>query len=177
MNRYIAIGFIVVTILVAGYFTISNSTKKTNSVSQETKVLEQNNQLSPVTQSLNKQASFAIFTNGTFRVFTASMYHNLSEDVYIQEDNPNIVHITKPGITWANFFSTLPFKLTHDCLTTGTKETFCTGANGLLRFYLNGSLDQSALDKEVNVSDQLLVTFGKEDAQQIQKQMQQLPKI
>lgn len=128
-------------------------------------------------QTVDYNASFAIFTNGTFRVFTASMYHNLSEEVYIQADNPNIVHIKKKGITWNQFFKTLPFTLTKDCLTTGTKETFCTGVSGKLQFYLNGNRDDNALDLEINAGDQLLVTFGKEGVQQIQKQIKQLPKI
>lgn len=177
MNKTIAIGVIITIVTVVGYFLFSPSTRKTASTSQEKEVLELNNQTSPTSQIVNKQASFAIFTNRTFRVFSAAMYHNLSEDVFIQADNPNIVHVKKDRVTWSDFFKTLPFALSKDCLTTGTKETFCTGTNGSLRFYLNGSLDQNVLDREINVGDQLLVTFGKEDAEQIQKQLQQLPKI
>ena len=71
--------------------------------------MNQEDQLSKTSQIVNKKASFAIFTNGTFRLFTAAMYHNLSEDVFIQADNPNIVHVKKTGITWDVFFKTLPF--------------------------------------------------------------------
>lgn len=177
MNKNIAIGIVITIVAVAGYFIFSVSTRKTDNTSQEKKVLKRENQASPVSQTVNKQASFAIFTNGTFRVFSAAMYHNLSPDLYIEATNPNIVKVKKAGSTWNDFFKTLPFTLSKDCLTTGTKETFCTGVNGSLRFYLNGSLDQNTLDKKINASDQLLVTFGKEDVQQIQKQMQQLPTI
>lgn len=177
MNKTIALGIILTIVAVVGFFIFSTSTRKTGSTSPVNKVIKQDNQTPPTSQSVNKQASFAIFTNGTFRVFTATMYHNLSQDVYIEANNPNIVIIKKEGITWNDFFETLPFKLTQDCLTTGTKEIFCTGANGSMQFYLNGSLNQNALDKEINAHDQLLVTFGKEDAQQIQDQVQQLRKI
>ena len=174
MNKYIAIGIGAVVILITGFVLLSNSTKEKDSPSLQEQNLERDNQSSPTSQVVNKQASFAIFTNGIFRVFSASMYHNLSENVYIQADNPNVIHVKKKGITWNDFFETLPFTLTKDCLTTGTKETFCTGANSSLRFYLNGDQDQNALDKEVSAEDQLLVTFGNENVQQIQKQIQKL---
>ncbi|HVF69317.1 MAG TPA: hypothetical protein VNA13_01995 [Xanthomonadales bacterium] len=123
------------------------------------------------------QASFAIFTNGTFRIFTAPMYHNQSEDVFIQADNPYVIHVKKSGTTWDDFFKTLPFKLTKDCLTTGTGQTFCSDDNGKLRFYLNGKEDPSALDKEINAGHRLLVTYGNENEQQIQEQLQKIPVV
>lgn len=124
---------------------------------------------------VDKQASFAIFTNGTFRVFTASMYHNLSQDVFIEGSNPNIVKIKKEGITWNDFFQTLPFKIAKDCLTTGTGQTFCTGQNGTLKFYLNGRLEQEALDKKIEQGDKLLISFGNEADSQIQTQIEKIP--
>lgn len=123
---------------------------------------------------VNEQASFAIFTNGTFRVFTASMYHNLSEDVFIESKNPNIIQIRK-AVTWDDFFTTLPFKLTKDCLTTGTGQTFCNGQNGTLKFYLNGQSDPDALDKLINQGDKLLISFGNETDSQIQTQIEKIP--
>jgi len=124
-----------------------------------------------------KQAFFAIFTNGTFRVFTASMYHNLSEDVFIQADNPNTVHVKKSGITWDTFFKTLPFSLTDECLTTGTKETFCTNQNSTLKFYLNGVRNDDILNKEINDGDEMLITYGSEHEEQIQRQLDRLSSL
>ena len=131
----------------------------------------------PTNKAIDYQAGFAIFTNGTLRVFTAAMYHNLSKDAFIQSDNPNIVRIKKIGVTWDDFFKTLPFTLTKDCLTTGTKQTFCTNNNGSLRFYLNGKQNPNALDKQIENGDLLLVSFGNENEAQIQEQLKQIPKI
>ncbi len=123
------------------------------------------------------KASFAIFTHGTFRVFTGAMYHNQSKDVFIQADNPNIVTVRKSDTTWSDFFKTLPFKLTKECLITGTGESFCANSNDKLRFYLNTIENPAALDKQINNGDQLLVTYGNENNQQIQNQLQKLPLI
>lgn len=174
MNKLIFVGIVITILLVAGYFIFSNSKKNTNSTADETS-LKQSNISSSVPQTVNSQASFAIFTNGTFRVFTASMYHNLSEDVYIQADNPNVVLVKKSGITWDDFFKTLPFSLTKNCLTTGTKETFCTGAKGTLKFYLNGEQEEEILGLEIQNNDTLLVTFGNESEIVIKEQIDQIP--
>lgn len=158
-------------VAVGGYFLLGANTKET--LPSQTPSPQAT--VTPV--AVDYRASFAIFTSGTFRIFTAAMYHNRSKDVFIQADNPNVVHAKKAGITWNDFFQTLPMKLTKECLTTGTKQTFCTGGDGTLRFYRNGSYDKDALDRAIHHGDQLLVSFGNESEDQIQKQLQQVPKI
>ncbi|EKD85605.1 MAG: hypothetical protein ACD_37C00679G0001, partial [uncultured bacterium] len=107
--------------------------------------------------------------------FTAPMYHNLSNDVFIQASNSNIVHIKKSNITWDDFFKTLPFELTKNCLTTGTKQTFCTNQQYKLQFYLNGERNQSVLDQAINSGDKLLVTYDRENLSAIQEQLKSIP--
>ncbi|MBI4009511.1 hypothetical protein HY357_04705 [Candidatus Roizmanbacteria bacterium] len=148
--------------------------------SKSVSLMKESLDVSPTAQGdkvVDHKASFAIFTHGTFRIFTAAMYHNLSEDVFIQADNPNIVHVKKAGTTWDDFFKTLPFKLTKSCLTTGTGETFCNGQNGTLRFYLNGVKTDNLLDTEIQNGDKTLISFGNENEDIVQKQLQQIPVI
>ena len=121
------------------------------------------------------KAAFVIFTNGTKRDFSALMYHNLSPDAYITAANPNIVTVTKKGIMWQQFFDTLPFKLTKECLTTGTKQTFCTGQAGVLKFYLNGALNNNILFTEINQGDKALITYGAEEEPNLDYQLSQIP--
>lgn len=128
----------------------------------------------PTEQEISYTAAFAIYTNGTFRVFTASMYHNLSEDVFIQADNPNTIRVKKTGITWDAFFKTLPFKLTKECLITGTKQTFCTNQGKTLKFYLNGVKTEDLLDKEIKEGDKALITYGNESENEIKTQLNKL---
>lgn len=87
------------------------------------------------------------------------MYHNLSGDVYIDPKNTNQVRVKKEGITWSNFFESLPMTLSKDCLITGTKQEFCTGSGGTLQFLINGKVDPDALDREINQGDNLLVEY------------------
>ena len=121
----IIIGFITVLVLIPIKLLFLNQTdspKKTSAISTPSPAL-----IAP--KNVDYKARFAIFTNGTKRVFTAPMYHNLSEDVYIEASDPSVVHVKKEGKTWMNFFLTLPFKLDKNCLTTVTNETFCATPN------------------------------------------------
>ena len=105
-------------------------------------------------------ASFEIYTNGTKRTFTAVMYHNKSPDVFIQNPDPSIIYVKKAGVTWADFFQTLPFSLNKTCLVTGTKQTFCSTQNEKLRFFLNDIEMPDALDLQINPDDNLRVTYA-----------------
>lgn len=105
-------------------------------------------------------ATFEIYTNGTKRIFTQSMYHRQSADVYIENPNPNVVNVKKPGVTWNDFFATLPFSLTEECLITGTKQTFCSNDAAQLRFFINGIESRDALDLQIQAGDHLVVRYG-----------------
>lgn len=125
-------------------------------------------------KTVDYKARFAIYTNGLKRTFTASMYHNLSKDVYIEASDPTIVHVKKDGIRWMDFFLTLPFKLDKDCLTTGTNETFCATKNATLKFYLNGVRNDSLLFTPIKNGDIALISYGTENEAQIKSQLNSL---
>lgn len=111
-------------------------------------------------ETLPYTASFEIYTNGTKRIFTAPMYHNQSQSVYIEASDPSIIQIKSSDVTWDDFFKTLPFSLTKDCLVTGTKQTFCNSEVGSLKFILNGKEVPEALDLIINPGDNLEVRYG-----------------
>lgn len=106
-------------------------------------------------------AHFEIVTNGTKRIFTQAMYHNQSSNVYIENPDPSTVRVQASGITWDDFFKTLPFSLTADCLITGTKQTFCSNDTHKLRFLINGTETPDALGQEIKSNDFLKVEYGR----------------
>jgi flagellar hook assembly protein FlgD len=50
-------------------------------------------------------------------------------------------------------------QLSKDCLVTGTKETFCTGDNGSLHFFINGQENPNSLELKIKNEDNLLVKY------------------
>ena len=168
MNKTSVVVIIFIFIFFFGLFLFFNKSGKTNNPVQESLTT------TFPSQAVETKASFAIFTNGTFREFTQAMYHNLSKDAYIEASNPNIIKVKKDDVTWNDFFLTLPLKLTHECLTTGTGQTFCTGNGGILKFYLNGEKKEQVLDRAIKNQDVLLVTFGNESEEIIKKQLERV---
>lgn len=110
--------------------------------------------------SLPYSAYFAVFTNGTFRLFNDPKYHHQSDYVYITNENVNKVTATIAGVTWQDFFNTLPMQLTNDCLTTGTAQKFCSNESSELKFILNGIQNQNALSEVIIPNSKLLISFG-----------------
>lgn len=104
-------------------------------------------------------ASFEIYTLGTKRIFTDSKYHQQSTRVYLEELDPSIVHVTTRGVTWQEFFNSLPMELDSDCLITGTGQKFCSGDTGTLTFYINGTADTRALSRPIVANDTLVVRY------------------
>lgn len=113
----------------------------------------------PQKQEVHIKASFTIVTGNITRSFKAEKYHNRSSNVYIESVDPTIVHVKKIGITWDDFFKTLPMKLTKDCLITGDGETFCNGKGGTLKFYLNDVETPDLLDKEIRNGDKAIINY------------------
>ena len=182
MNKFpILIIALCIAVIGIGGFYIFGKPSSQPIVQTDTKVPQPliTNEATQTTQGtlVDYKTAFAIYTNGIFRVFTASMYHNLSKDVYIQADNPNIVHVKKSGITWDYFFKTLPFSVTKDCLITGTKETFCTNQTKTLKFYLNGIKTENLLDTEIKPNDKALITYGGEKDSETAEQLEKLSSI
>ena len=171
MNKTVLViiaGVLSAIVIVIFIFNSSFFVKTNSLISNQNKSIVQNEAIT------DYFASFAIYTNGTFRIFTDSRYHNLSEDGVIDSSNPNTVHVKKSNITWGDFFKTLPMELTESCLTTGTGQVFCNTNTYSLKFYINGIRTTEALNKVINKNDQLLVSYGDEDDNEIQNQLQQL---
>lgn len=165
----IAIGFLIAIVLLLIKTPDINQNQPTKiSVSLEpSPALE-------VPKNVDYEARFAIYTNGTRRVFTNSMYYNLSKDAYIEASNPSVVHVKKDGKTWMDFFATLPLKLDKDCLTTGTNEKFCMTKNATLKFYLNGAKIDNLLFEKIKDGDLALISYGTENEAQIKSQLNSL---
>ena len=114
---------------------------------------------SPTPKVVDYVASFEIVTLGTKRDFSDPKYHNINDYAYLSALDPQFVHLKKEGVTWQEFFDSLPMKLTKECLTTGTGQVFCTNDTKRLIFTLNYLEDANALDKEITPGAKLLVEY------------------
>ncbi len=117
-------------------------------------------------------ATFLVFTNSLRRDFWPTIYHKRSEKVFIEGTTPYIITVNEK-VTWQEFFDTMPapFKLTSECIVTGTGQTLCNRDVHELKFYLNGTLTPHALDRVIEPNDKLLVTYGADPLTTINEQL------
>ena len=168
MNKVALIIIIFIAILSISYFYKSLNNKATPVIESQAIDTKINN-------SVNYRASFLIYTNGTLRIFTDPKYHNKSAKAFINSNSPNQITVRESGITWRDFFRTLPMKLEESCLITGTGQAFCNNREYSLQFYVNGIKNQKVLDEAINDKDKLLVTYEPENSSRIKKQIDSIP--
>ena len=144
--------FLIILITIIGVLVYVGFSKNSNKAEMTPVPLESS---TPV----DITATFEIYTLGTKRVFTDSRYHNRSDDVYLNQNNPNVVIVKKDNTTWQDFFNTLPMKLTKECLTTGTGQLFCTNETRSLKFFINNELDPNALDKVISQNSTFKIVY------------------
>lgn len=174
-NKIAVLIIVAVALLGASILVIFNQSPSSVKLLDDEEVTVTTTPQPTVTEEpVNYYAGFAIFTNGIKRNFSAAMYHNLSKDVFINASNPDIVSVKKRGVTWDDFFKTLPFGLTHYCLTTGSGELFCTSERGTLKFYLDGIKAEDLLSREIQDGNRVLISYGSENEAEIQKQIKRV---
>ncbi len=153
MRRDLVVIIILVILITTLFFWVNNQNKsdKKDGVAKNIPI--------STSSEVHFTATFEIYTRGTKRIFSESKYHNLSPDVYISPSETNVVHVWKKGITWRDFFSTLPMEVTKECLTTGTGQKFCTNEKERLKFFINKIEFPEALTTEIRNSDKLQVIY------------------
>jgi len=110
-------------------------------------------------------ADFLVYINGEQLDFTADKYQTtaenmLSETVHLHDNQGDVIHFHAEGVTLEEFFSSLGFTITNDCLTTDTGETHCTDGANVLELYVNGELVADIPNAELVDEDQKLLYFG-----------------
>lgn len=110
----------------------------------------------------------------------------LSPWQHFHDGNGNVMHQHKEGLTLSNFFKSLGFNLTDECIElpqdeavfdpfAGKKETeFCTGAKNSLKLYVNGKLliDENTRKPivgsyEIKDLDRLLIIYDASDLENV----------
>ncbi len=130
-------------------------------------------------QAVHWHADFALYIRGERYDFNQERFvsdeeDELSENVHIHGERYNVVHVHLEGTTWREFFDSLGFELTDQCLTTPAGEQFCDSEAERLSFVLNGvRLDAMAFQDITNI-DRALISFGNESDEELMQQYAQV---
>ena len=126
-------------------------------------------------QSVHWHADFALYIRGerydfNHERFFSTVEVELSENVHIHEPFHDIVHVHREGTTWREFFHSLGFELTDECLTLPEGEQLCNSERERLSFMVNGVRVDGLAFQDITDIDRALISFGDESDEELMHQ-------
>ena len=130
-------------------------------------------------QSVHWHADFALYIRGERYDFNQPRFvsdeeDELSENVHIHNPRHHVVHVHREGTTWREFFGSIGFELTDQCLTTPEGERLCTSDTERLSFMLNGVRLDGLAFVDITDIDRALISFGSETEAELLEQYAQV---
>jgi len=120
-------------------------------------------------KSTHEHADVKVYINGKAMDFSQPKYQLTTSFIHFEEGIGDVSHIHAKGLTIGHLFNSLGGRIARDCLT--LDQTYCNEGNKVLKFYVNGKLNDEVSNYEMKDLDKYLITYGNEDAVAIQKQL------
>ena len=138
--------------------------------------------------SVHYHANVAIYVNGVrdpldsftqyeeVQACSGNDAENPRGRAHLHKPNNDVVHVHDNAVTWSAFFANIGYGVTNKALT-NTQGTFVDGTDAKkLTFILNGQKVDTITNRIIGNTDTLLVSYGSEDAQGLQKQYDDIRK-
>lgn len=116
-------------------------------------------------EEFHVHADFLVYIGDEKFDFTQDKYQSTakslqSDKVHLHDNKGNVIHLHAEGITLGDFFTSLGFNLTNQCLVTDTKEEYCTDNDNTLTLYVNGKVLENIANYQIIDNDQILLYYG-----------------
>ncbi len=121
--------------------------------------------------SVHEHADIAIFINGQELDLSQLKYQLRDKFVHLEERRGDVIHKHAIGVTIGYFLSTLGFKFENNCLILDDGQELCNADGNKLKVYVNSKLIDNYKDYEFFDLDKILISYGAESGQEIQKQL------
>lgn len=163
---------VVIVLLSVSLFPLSLESKKSVPARSNSGSLKEEPESNlPVNEPV--AATFLIYLHGLPKELKNADFFNQSSRVFISTANPRVVQVKTLGVTWDDFFETLPMTFSKECLVSEVNQEFCTYNDLKLYYYLNGKEEEDIFSKEIKNGDKLLVTYGDLTKAEINYQLSQ----
>jgi hypothetical protein len=84
----------------------------------------------------------------------------LHDSIHLHDNVGNVIHRHADDVTLSEFFGSLGFTLTNDCITTSAGEKFCTDDTNELMVFVNDERIENPADYVNQEEDQILIYHG-----------------
>lgn len=84
----------------------------------------------------------------------------LHPDMHLHDNNDEVIHRHAENISLGDFFGSLGFELTNECITTPNGEEFCSNSKKQLALFVNGERVDALASYVNQEEDQILLYYG-----------------
>ncbi len=110
-------------------------------------------------------SDFVLFLDGAEVDLSADKYQSktaqiLHAHVHLHDNNDEVIHRHDHGVTLGDFFESLGFALTEDCITDDTEREFCSDDTEELMVFVNDERIESPFDYVNEEEDRILIYHG-----------------
>lgn len=124
-------------------------------------------------KKVHVHSDFLMHLNGVQYDLSADKYQSegdqvLHKHIHLHDNNDDIIHRHDHGVTLADFFESLGFVLTNDCIIDDTKAEFCSNDSNELLIFANDERVAEPASYVNQEEDKILVFYGdKNDSEKI----------
>ncbi len=124
--------------------------------------------------SAHEHTSILVRVFGDKFDFSSSAYQIKSQWIHFEGQDGDTIHRHATGVTLGYMFDTLSFGLDDQCFIFPNERPFCTDENYSLKFFINHKPESDIRDYIGQEGDRVLISYGNEDAIQIDEQLIEL---
>lgn len=122
-------------------------------------------------------SDWLVHIDGTTLDFSAERYQTnalqkLSEHIHLHDNNGLTIHRHAEAITLAEFFASLGFTFTDECITTDQDTEYCSDTSNSLLVFVNNEVIENPSSYVNQEKDQILVYFGDPNATAVITELQ-----
>ena len=106
--------------------------------------------------------------------FSSPHYQIKSSWIHFEDSDGNTIHRHSSGVDLGYLFDTLNISINSECYIFPDGRLFCTNDDYSLKYYINHQPVSGINDYVIKDGDRILITFGNETPEQIEKQLLEL---
>ena len=120
--------------------------------------------------STHIHADVKVYFNGKAVDFSEKKYQLATSYIHFEDGVGDVIHIHATGLTAGHMLNSVGLNLEGSCIKLEGKN-YCDDKKNSLKFYVNGEKMNSVNDYEFKDLDRILISYGSEDQEGIQKQL------
>ena len=133
----------------------------------------------PIYNETHIHINFLMVINDIVYDFSSPHYQSTdiqkkSRFLHLHDNVGHIIHIHAYNRLLSNFFSSIGFTITDECIITDTQEKFCANSLNSLSIYVNGTKIENITEYQFTDIDRVLIIYGSYTEQEIESYLKDI---